>query len=109
MTPKSALIIGAVLLLIYPGVLLAGIMSLAAKSYDSTPFFLVWAAKIFLFASIAYPAVYLPCLVAFWVTRHYKQESIAAKLAFIPLGYLGLLIVLLAIWAGASFLCRLKT
>jgi hypothetical protein len=102
-TSKSALIIGAIPLLIYPGILLAGIMSTAAPQGPVPSLLLTWASKAFFFASIAYPAVYLPCLVAFWAMKIYKHETIAAKLAIIPLGYLGLIIVLLAIWAGASF------
>ena len=85
--------LGAAPLLIYPGILIAGVMSLAAENHG-------WIAGSFLFGSLAYPAVYLLCLLAFWVSRRRGSELWAGRFTMVPLGYLALLVMILMMWAG---------
>jgi hypothetical protein len=92
--------LGAAPLLIYPGILIAGVMSLAAENHGKVPAVLRWIAGSFLFGSLAYPAVYLLCLLAFWVSRRRGSELWAGRFTMVPLGYLALLVMILMMWAG---------
>ena len=93
------LIAGGLPLLVYPAVLLAGIMSLAGeRTGDEPPALLMAIVTSFLIGSIVYPLVYVPCAVAA-VRKAKKQEAaLAFKISMVPLIFLAVLAILLLVW-----------
>ena len=63
------LLIGALPLLVYPFVLMANIMSLAAEGATDAEGTVAFAAKCFFWLSTIYPAVYLPCCLLTFANR----------------------------------------
>jgi hypothetical protein len=95
-----AVIVGALPLLIYPIVLLAGVMSLAGESQGDEPALLMIVAKTFLWSSLAYPLVYGGFALAAAVVAWRPQgERLAFGLSCVPLAYLVMLGVLMFAWA----------
>jgi hypothetical protein len=88
------LALGALPLVIYPGVLLANVMSLAAEGQSDTPMFLRVVATSFQVSSSAYPLVYG------WCFRALKAKSVATGLwlSVAPLAYLVLVYGLFQLW-----------
>jgi hypothetical protein len=89
------LIIGALPLLIYPPVFIAGIMSLAGQHTWNEPIFLMLAAYGFLLTSLAYPLVYLICI---FKTLRQKNKDDAIRWSLTPLIYLLAVIALMFLW-----------
>ena len=77
---KDRLIAGAILLVIYPFVAMASLMSLASPATGTEPVALLAVARGFQLTSLLYPVVYLGSLFAALALKK-KNESIAAKLA----------------------------
>ncbi len=87
------LLLGAVPLLIYPFVLLAGVMSLAAGRTGNEPVLLMVVGYSFLLGSIAYPAVYVICTVLAFV-KESKNRTMPTYCAAAPLVYLLVIVAL---------------
>ena len=89
------LVLGFLPLLIYPGVLLAGIMGLAAPRTGHEPQLMIILFNAFLVGSLAYPVVYCPCA---WISESLneksKSERLAEALSFVPLVYLSVVSLL---------------
>ena len=90
----ALLVAGAVPLLAYPVVLMAGVMSWAAPRPKGTPWWSpkVWGVRLFVLATVAYPLVWLGAGRQVWG----GGVSAAAGLgwAAVPLAYLTML------WVG---------
>ncbi len=94
------LVVGGLPLPIYPFVLLANVMSLAAERADdkSGSVSLLLVVKAFLWSSTAYPLVYVPCgLMAFKMIRAGRMES-GLWLAGVPVVLLVFIVLLLRVW-----------
>ncbi|AAN57299.1 hypothetical protein HRJ35_00585 [Shewanella oneidensis MR-1] len=78
------LLLGGLPLLSYPFVLLASLMGLAGQSKVKVHWFYWLMNKSFLWGTIAYPVVYLPC---YWLARGGNSPAIFLYAA-IPLVYL---------------------
>lgn len=92
------LLAGAVPLLIYPGVLLAGVMGLAGNRTGQEPELLMFVAYSFLVGSIGYPLVYLVCLFTARILVNKKKDGLAIKVSAVPLAFLGVLGALFMLW-----------
>jgi len=96
------LFIGALPLLIYPGILLADVMSLAGYRSGNETALLKLVSYSLLLGSLAYPAVYIFC-IALATARIKKNENKAALCYGTgPLVYLLLLVGLFAAWQAIS-------
>ncbi len=88
------LILGGLPLLVYPFLLIANIMSLAAHQPNPpVPFSftnLAWLS--FLWGSTVYPLVYLGCALVAVILSFGESDHIADRFAMIPLLYLAALI-----------------
>lgn len=82
-------------MLIYPFILLAGIMSLAGDTRNVGPLLLLPVASLALLGSLAYPIVYLPSAVL--ALRSLRQKAPSVRLSAIPLIYLAALPGLFAV------------
>jgi hypothetical protein len=92
------LIVGGLPLLVYPAVLGAGIMSLAAERTGDEPALLMAIVNSFLIGSIVYPLVYVPCAIgAVWRAKE-QDAALAFKISIMPLVFLAVLVVLLLAW-----------
>src|SRR5262245_46202298 len=85
---KLLVVLGFIPLLIYPVVLIAGIMGLAApRTAGDEPMNIIGIA--ILVGWLAYPVVYCPCA---WISESLneksKSERLAEALSFVPLVYL---------------------
>jgi len=100
---KPLIVLGFIPLLIYPGVLVAGIMGLAAPRTGHEPQMEIILGNAFLIGSVAYPVVYCICA---WIseTLHEKSKSerLAEALAFVPLVYLSVLSLLFLVGGWAA-------
>ena len=98
----ACLIVGVLPLIIYPGVLIAGIMGLAAPVRGEFGASVVLGRTAML-GSLAYPVVWLPALVAtvvLFVAK--KNERLAAFVSASPLAYLLLVGLVFLGWYVAS-------
>ncbi|GCF91719.1 hypothetical protein [Shewanella sp. M-Br] len=82
------LLLGGLPLLIYPGVLLASLMGLASQSSIKPAFIYRLMNQCFLWGSLVYPAVYIPC---YRITSDSTATSSSLVIAALPLLYLILL------------------
>jgi hypothetical protein len=89
------LILGALPLLIYPIIFMAGIMGLGGHRTGNEPLLLMLAAYSFLLTSLAYPLVYFICLFG---TERQKNKDDAKRWSLAPLKYLLVVIVLMFLW-----------
>jgi hypothetical protein len=104
-----SLIGGGLALFVYPGVLLAGIMSLAAESTGPTSMGSMLAGAIFncfIIGTLIYPLVYIPFAIAAVRLRNQDVER-AYRMSQIPLEFLlvlgALLFVLMLLgWLSGS-------
>lgn len=95
------LILGALPLAIYPFVLLANIMGFAGQRSGNESLVLILISYAFYIATTAYPLVYLFC-VGLAIVAARKKSNAALGFAFAPIGYLLLLVGLVAIWSIAE-------
>ena len=93
-----ALALGGVPLLIYPFVLLADVMSLAAPKSGKHSTLLTVVSRAFLWTSLAYPIVYMLCVSQTRLMLKKMQEEAALGFSVVPLGYLVLVVVLFFAW-----------
>lgn len=93
-----SLIVGGLPLLIYPGVVLGGLMGLSGVWSGNEPLWLVVVVKSSLIGSISYPLVYFASAVAAVVMTINKRTAIAFKISLIPLAYLLVLGLLFLVW-----------
>ena len=98
-TSTTFLTLGGLPLLLYPFVLLAGIMSLAGHSSGDEPALLVAVVNSFLWGSLVYPAVYVPCWALARSALKANKEKVALRVSMAPLFYLGILVVLMLAWS----------
>ncbi len=96
------LLFGALPLLGYPFILAANIMSLAAEQSDDRKSFLSFVSHGFLLGSLAYPLVYITCLILTLLMLAYQKADIATLLSIIPLGYLFTIVIFCFLWVSAS-------
>lgn len=99
------LVIGAAPLLIYPFVLLANVMSMAATRVPSqppVPLMQSLTCNAFLWSSTLYPIVYGICAIAAIVSSRSGGLTMSWLLAAGPLAYLVLCVLLLAAWIVSS-------
>lgn len=99
----AALLAGAAPLILYPVILLAGVMSLAGHRTNDDVDLLLVISRTFVVASLAYPLVYGACLgggLFAWFAA--KKQGLAFALSVTPLGYFGVLVLLLMLWAAAD-------
>ena len=95
---KLLIVLGFIPLLIWPMLLLAAISYLGAPRASNEAMDILGTA--FLFGSLAYPVVYLPCAyVSECLNEKSKSERLAEALSFVPLVYL-FVIVLLVLASG---------
>ena len=97
------LIVGALPLLIYPFILLANVMSLAATK-TSTPVRPLQnlTSTAFLWSSTAYPIVFVVCLLAAIASSRSAHGTAALMFAIVPLAYLALCVLLFIGWIVTS-------
>ena len=100
---KDRLISGAIPLVVYPFVAMASLMSLASPATGTEPAALLAVTRGFQLTSLLYPLVYLSSLFAALALKK-KNESIAAKLASVPLVFLILVISLFFAWMALNTL-----
>lgn len=81
-------LLGGLPLLTYPGVLLASLMGLASQSSIKPAFIYRLMNQCFLWGSLIYPAVYIPC---YRITSDSTATSSSLVIAALPLLYLILL------------------
>jgi hypothetical protein len=93
------LVLGGIPLLIYPSVLLASLMSLAGHRSGNEPVSLMIVVYSFLLGSLAYPVVYIVCVI-YALGQAGTRERAALWFAAGPLGYLLLLVGLMVLWGG---------
>ncbi len=94
---RSRLIGGAIPLLIYPGCLLANIMSLAGHESEPPRLVVKIIALGFLWGSTLYPLVYIPSLLIALSLKSKDFTFAAERVALVPLCYLaGLVLLFLA-------------
>lgn len=95
------LVLGALPLVVYPFVLLANIMGIAAPRSGNESLVLVLISYAFYITTTVYPLVYLFCVAGAIVAAR-KNSHAAVGFAFAPVGYLLLMVGLVAIWSFAE-------
>lgn len=95
-TSKLLFIPTALVLLIYPFILIANLMSFVAESTGDESSFLLFVAKGFLITSTLYPLTFLYAIVKF-----NKADDIVTKrkMAKLPYYHLGIAFLFLLVWA----------
>lgn len=88
------LAVSAAPLVVYPGVLLAGVMGLGAPRSGREPPLLVLVVRSFLYGSIAYPLVFCLCAKA----ARGGSGFAALAWAAVPVAYLAALWLLMQAW-----------
>lgn len=96
------LVLGFLPLPVYPFVLLADVMSLAAPRSGKDPLLLTVASKSFQIGSLVYPLVYLPCLAAAIFRLMAHNQRGAAAISAIPIAMLVVLAILLLAWMACD-------
>jgi hypothetical protein len=96
------LLLGALPLLGYPFVLVANIMSLGAERSDDRRFFLSFVSYGFLLGSLAYPLVYITCLILTPLMLTNQKADTATLLSVTPLGYLFTVVIFCFLWVSAN-------
>ena len=81
------LLLGGLPLLSYPFVVLASLMGLASRTTIKVHWFYQLMNKCFLWGTLAYPLVYIPC---YWLAQGTK-DSLSLGYATLPLLFLALL------------------
>ncbi|MEE1981489.1 hypothetical protein [Shewanella xiamenensis] len=81
------LLLGGLPLLSYPFVVLASLMGLASRTTINVHWFYRLMNKSFLWGTLAYPLVYIPC---YWLARS-ENSSLSLGYAALPLLFLALL------------------
>jgi len=61
-----------------------------------------FAAQAFLYSSLAYPLVYVPCVLGWFILRRLDRQDVALRVSGIPLFYLLILAVEFAAWASVQ-------
>lgn len=84
-------------LIIYPGVFVASIMSIAASPASGGGEFslLLLVSQVFLYGSLLYPVAFIVALVLFFVLKSPKAKK---RCVLFPFLYLLLLLILLTTW-----------
>jgi hypothetical protein len=98
------LVIGGLPLLIYPALLIANIMSLAAKPApnDHAPILLYLFANAFLWGSTLYPVVYVFSASTAIAVLKKGNPNKASLVALLPLLYLALVLAAMAGWMAMA-------
>jgi|SRR5215471_1856108 len=94
-----SLALGALPLLLYPFVLLADIMSLCSDQWRDVPVVQSAVALSFLLGSLAYPVVYLLCLVFTCIILKKDKEKVVFCSSVVPLAYVAVLIGRCVAWS----------
>jgi hypothetical protein len=97
-----ALALGALPLLVYPFVLLADVMSLAAPKSGKHSTLLSVVSRAFLWTSLAYPIVYMLCVSQARLMLKKTHEEAALVFSVVRLGYLALIVVLFFAWMSVE-------
>lgn len=95
-TVRRMLKLGALPLLIYPFVAMASVMSLAGDDRQAVPLLLTLVAKSFLWGTLAYPLIYLPCAALASVQDDTSEA--AWWFAAVPVWFLKFLLGLFVAW-----------
>jgi hypothetical protein len=96
------LVLGGLPLLVYPFVLLADVMSLAAQRSGKDPLLLTILSRSFQLGSLIYPLVYLPCLAAAIFRLKAHNQRGAVVISAIPVILLILLAILFFAWMACD-------
>lgn len=91
-------ILGALPLGIYPMVLVASVMSLAAVQNTSDGPLVTMVARGFQLTSLAYPLVYVAALLGAGIFKRAGKVGVSRSLAWVPLAYLLLVVALFYGW-----------
>jgi hypothetical protein len=102
---KNRLIQGGLALAVYPFIAIPSLMSLAAHTTGREDVLLMVVARSFQIATLIYPLVYIPCLIAAIVIRK-RNEVFAVRVASVPLCFLGLLCLLFIGWLALDIYIR---
>jgi hypothetical protein len=97
------LFLGAIPLLIYPFLMIANVMSLAAeRPHNPVPLVLWLSSQGFLWSSTLYPVVFLGCAIMSLVQSHCRDDRTAERYALLPLLYLSGVVALFLLWLAIS-------
>ncbi len=107
-----ALVLGGLLLLLYPFVLLADVMGLGGGQNGITS--LTWETVtiyIFYYGTLAYPLVYIPCLILAVVMGRKEKDGLALLFSVMPLLFLLVVfgIPTVTAWLNGEFKPKPKT
>ena len=93
---RLPLILGAVVLLVYPFCLMANMMSLGGhESSRYVPPLAWWTWRAFLWGTTIYPAIYLGMAGLSGLFASNSRPNLARHIAWVPLAYLGVMLLLL--------------
>jgi hypothetical protein len=94
-----SLIVGGLPLILYPGALIGGLISLSGVWNENESLLLIVVVKSCLIGSISYPLIYITSAVVSVVMARRQRIAIAFKISLIPLIYLLILSLLFVVWA----------
>lgn len=86
------LFLGLLPVLIYPFIVLADAMSLAASQSENANTLSAKLGLGFLYGTLAYPAVYIPCSIFSRMALKKKKEAVSLWFSTVPILYLIILI-----------------
>lgn len=92
------LVLSAIPLIVYPAVLLAGVMSIAGETTGNPSVALVVASKLSVIGSLLYPGVFFGAVVGFVALEKMKKHKVQVFVSGIPLFYLGVVVLLFYLW-----------
>jgi len=98
----ASLILGGLPLIIYPFILLADVMSLAAPRSSGDRKLLSFVSRAFQIASLLYPAVYVGCVRLALGSQRAGREWLAVAASALPLLYLVMVGLLFKLWTRLS-------
>lgn len=97
------LVLGAIPLLIYPFLMVANVMSLAAEPpHYPVSLALRLSSQGFLWSSTLYPLVYFGSAIVALIQSHFQNDRAARRYAVLPLLYLIGVIALFLLWLATS-------
>ena len=92
--------VSSLAMLIWPFVALADVMSLGGYSSGRESALLILVSRLFRFGSLAYPLVYVPCLLAIRRLAAKNRDGLVLLASVIPFAYAMIIVALF--WAGSK-------
>jgi len=93
------LVVTGLLLLLYPLIFVAAIMSLSGFTHTDSPALLVIVGQTFIWLTVAYPLVYV---FALYLYIREKSSRYRSLFAYVPVFYLVLCAVFFSLWLFAE-------